>query len=315
MRVVAALSQSAPEPAHRSLVSPPKSVASATSVLLLAFAAGSSDVPVGSLRLSADPGLPFAAHATSLRLPDHDRVDIANELLWYATRHEKPLRSGAALLAQPAASKDRSELERLGFTTVEPSSDDSNDGDAAPLALARRRNPAEPPSDASHAALFVSDIRRSLDFWSLLHFEPTRLFTTEGARAAWLSAPWTSLSLELIEVPSVVLRSQTCGGSGGGSSDDGSGDEAGTAIGLAHVCVDVTPLGIGMPSTLEVLRERSRQRFGRDLTVVTEPHQQMMADLVAEVAVVRAPDGVLLELVHRAGILSMPMTPDWSLEK
>ena len=40
----------------------------------------------------------------------------------------------------------------------------------------------------------------------------------------------------------------------------------------------------------------------------------MMAELVCDVAVVRAPDGVVLELVHRLGRLSKAMEPDWSLD-
>ena len=75
----------------------------------------------------------------------------------------------------------------------------------------------------------------------------------------------------------------------------------------------MTPLGIALPSTLEIIRQRSKQQFGRDLTLLSNPHQQMMGELVAEVAVVRAPDGVQVELMHRAGLVSVAMTPDWSL--
>ena len=310
----------AAQPSHRNIVSQPQSASATSCLFLLAFAAGSLDSPIGSLTLHADDQSPFRAHLTSLRLPDRDRVDCANELLWYASRHDSTLRCGGALLAQPVTAADRCELEALGFSEVQPASDSAAKAEeaeeapeqGAPLALVHRRDPDEPSADSSHAALLVSDIRRSIDFWSLLHFKPTRLFSTQGARAAWLSAPWTSLSLELIEVPSVVLRSQSCDDNAASGAVDA---DVSASIGLAHVCVDVTPLGIGMPSTLEVLRERSRRQFGRDLTILNEPHQQMMADLVAEVAVVRAPDGVQLELVHRAGLLQVDMTPDWSLEE
>ena len=86
-------------------------------------------------------------------------------------------------------------------------------------------------------------------------------------------------------------------------------------LGLAHVCVDVTPLGISLTDTLALLQQRSAQSFGgRTLLVMNEPHQQMMAELVCDVAVVRAPDGVVLELVHRLGTLGTVMESDWSLD-
>ena len=47
--------------------------------------------------------------------------------------------------------------------------------------------------------------------------------------------------------------------------------------------------------------------------MLIKPRQQMMGDLVAEVAVVRAPDGVMLRLVHRSGLLDpKQMKPDWT---
>ena len=226
------------------------------------------------------------------------------------------VRCGGALLAQPTSSVDLAELQSLGFAAVEEEAaeesgqhDGATDG-ATTLALVNRRNASEGPADCSHAALLVSDVKRSINFWSLLHFRPTRLFTTEGARAAWISAPWTSLSLELIEVPSIVLSSQPCeGGAGAGAADE----SAAQALGMMHLCLDVTPLGIALPQTLGLLERRSQEAFGRSLAILAEPHQQMMAELVCEVAVVRAPDGVQLELIHRQGKVSGAMAADWTL--
>jgi hypothetical protein len=45
----------------------------------------------------------------------------------------------------------------------------------------------------------------------------------------------------------------------------------------------VTALGVALPSTLALLQRRSAARFGRTLSVLVPPHQQMMADLVSEV--------------------------------
>ena len=311
---VAAASPTASEPSQRSLVAAAPSAASTTCLLLLAFS-GSLE-PIGSLRLQrAAQDLPFAMQASTLRLPDtSEREAVANELLWYATRHDRVLRTGGALLAHAAESADREELVSLGFAAV--AEEEQQEADEPPLlALVNRRDPSEPPADSSHAALFVSDIRTSVEFWSLLRFGPTRLFTTEGARAAWLSAPWTSLSLELIEVPDVVLRTSSCGSSPAAAAAAIEDEEASPGLGLAHVCVDVTPLGISLTDTLALLQQRSAQSFGgRTLLVMNEPHQQMMAELVCDVAVVRAPDGVVLELVHRLGTLGTVMESDWSLD-
>ena len=87
------------------------------------------------------------------------------------------------------------------------------------------------------------------------------------------------------------------------------------SLGPAHLCLDVTPLGTGLPATLEQLQRRSAAAFGRKLRVLVPPHQQMMGDLVAEVVVVRAPDGVQLRLTHNAATLERPTEPDWSLEE
>jgi len=77
----------------------------------------------------------------------------------------------------------------------------------------------------------------------------------------------------------------------------------------------VTTLGVSLPSTLELLQRRSAARFERTLSVLVPPHQQMMADLVSEVAIVRAPDGVELRLTHRSALLSTAMEADWQLDE
>ena len=58
---------------------------------------------------------------------------------------------------------------------------------------------------------------------------------------------------------------------------------------------------------------RSKERFGRRVRVLSEPHQQMMGSLVAEVCVIRAPDSVRIELLRKAGRLGHAMQADWSL--
>ena len=234
-----------------------------------------------------------------MRLPPRtDKIadDIGRQLLWHAARSVQSLRRGAPLLAQPSTHQDCVALmDSLGFapTGLAPA-----EADGEPLlALVTRRDPSE-PCDGSHVALRCSNIEQSIDFWSLLHFSVVRAFTTEGARAAWLSAPWSSLSLELIEIPPLMQ----CSSSPAADAD---------GVGLAHVCLDVTPIGVGLQPTLALLQQRSTARFDRTVRVLEPPQQQMMGALVVEVAVLRAPDGVQLEVLHRTGSLSKPMEPDW----
>ena len=294
IRVAAAPPNAELPSSPRSFVAPAPSLASSAACLLLLATAG--DKPLGSLHLSE--ASPFQVHASSLRLPAEDpaqRDEVASELLWHASREMPALRSGAALLAKPAAEDDADVLRTLGFMPA--------NGEPEPTwALVRRRNATEVLS-YSHTALRVSDIKQSLDFWSLLHFAPSRLFTTSGARAAWLSAPWTALAIELIEVPAVVL--QQIPPAQRAPSD--------VSLGPAHLVVDVTSLGVSLPATLELLQERSASAFGRTLHVITPPHQQMIGGLVTEAVVVRAPDGVQLRLTHQAGFVERSMEADWTM--
>lgn len=258
---VARLLPGAAEPPQRSLVSAPTAT-TAAALQLLAFV-DDREAAVGSLRLEQESE--FAVRASSLRLPSEEHDEVARQLLWHAVREMPALRRESALLARPASEEDLGTLQSLGFAPIS--------AEAPPLlALVTRRDPAE-PAGFSHVTLRVSSIEMSLAFWSLLHYVPTRTFTSNGARTAWLSAPWTAMSVELIEVPEVML-SQMPKSLLTPSTD---------ALGPAHLCLDVTALGVALPSTLELLQQRSAARFDRTLTVLVPPHQQMMSDLVSEV--------------------------------
>ena len=262
---VARLLPGAAEPPQRSIVSAPTAATAATasSLQLLAFV-DDSETAVGSLRL--DQESEFAVRASNLQLPEENQVEVAHQLLWHAVREMPVLRRESALLARPASEEDMGALQSLGFACASA-------GEAPPLlALVTRRDPAE-PAGFSHVTLRVSSIKTSLAFWSLLHYAPTRTFTSNGARTAWLSAPWTAMSVELIEVPEVML-SQMSKSLLTPSTE---------ALGPAHLCLDVTALGVVLPSTLELLQQRSAARFDRTLSVLVPPHQQMMSDLVSEV--------------------------------
>lgn len=267
------------EPSHRSLVSPSRKLAPAL-LTLLAFEQPAAQRAVASLvlapyeRCGGEPE--FALEVASLRLPD---AATGGALLRHACREVDALRAGAALLARPSTAEDARELSMLGFVPTD--GDEARPLEGQRLAFAARRE-ARDEVGASNAAVHVADVERSIDFWSLLLFEPTRRFTTQGARAAWLSAPWCSLCLELIEVPP-LLRGAPCstGRPTGAAAADPGLDWA--QLGLAHVSLDLTPLGLSLVPTLALLQARSERRFGRSLRVLAPPRQQMWGDLVAEV--------------------------------
>jgi hypothetical protein len=194
---VSRLLPGAAEPPQHSLVSAPTTATAATAapLQLLAFV-DDGEASVGSLRLEQESE--FAVRASSLRLPEEEHDEVARQLFWHAVREMPALRRESALLARPASEEDVGALQSLGFAPV-------STGETPPLlALVTRRDPTE-PAGFSHATLRVSSIKTSLAFWSLLHYTPSRTFTSNGARTAWLSAPWTAMSIELIEVPGIML--------------------------------------------------------------------------------------------------------------
>ena len=312
MRIVEAAASTATL-TYTSVVRSSPTLSNACTALLLAYVAA-EDAPIASLSLGCMPDQELhsrGAYVSSLQLPPtgsgmRQRSGIA--LLQYATRHIDTVRSGGSLLAEPSSKDAADELIKLmGFTDADGTStaltDDAEPGGSNQshglLAFILRHDPWEQVrADASHTAIHVSDICTAIDFWSLLHFVPTRSFSTSGARAVWLTSSWTTMTLELIEVPAHML---SC-----------SSPALETPLGLAHICLDVSALGISCSTTLSVLQARSKKRFGRTIHVLSAPRQQMMGDLIVEVAVVRSPDGVQLELLHQCGIIDKPMKPDWS---
>jgi len=215
----------------------------------------------------------------------------AREMLQHAARNVPELRSGGALLA--CSNKDDGlRLRRIGFDET---------GTSGVLAFTCVRSSMEMCS-ASHVALHVGRIEDCTSFFSLLGYAPTSTFMSNGARCAWLASQWSNLALELIEVPQLERR----------TSARPNATEVSPVLGLTHMCLDVTPLCTELTSLLDLLQARSLERFGRKIHVLTAPHQQMMGSLVAEVTLVRAPDGVRLELMRRAARLKHTMELDWA---
>ena len=330
----------------------PAGVSAAALLFLLAFDSPTSDdaAAVGSLSLEPASFSTFAVQVSSLRLAPaapEQQYHTAKELLRFAVRNEPCLRTGGALLtcATPTSTMNMTWLESLGFGDTGTAAgaiigaDDPGGGEElpadAPIMSFQSRLPADGAADVvggGLAALRVSDIETSLKFWSLLQFAPTLAFTTSGARAACLAAPWSSQvrlprrtvphraapcgcdasshsharvracvqALELVEVPAFMLPEMRA-------------PNAEQQLGLTHVTIDLTPISVSLADTLRLLQERSMVQFGRTLQVLIAPHQQMLGRLVLEAVVVRAPDGVQLRLMRRSATLSQALEPDWTL--
>ena len=335
MRVIAApkgASLDTSLPSHSSLPLMNPTGTGTRLALLATLLAYHGNQPVGGLQLVSSG--PFQAHATRLCIvetrPPIEEEKIALELLRHASRNVIPLRGGGALLARAESQHEALLLER-GFNHSAPHSE----GAVRELFFCARRPPGE-LCEASHAALQVSDIRASMAFFSLLNFEESLRFNSAGARCAWLSAPWSSLSIELIEVPALVLRSaagqgvEASTGAAATTSDDALRDAKGSTgagaststgagastggtvakLGLAHLSLDLTAVCGSLSDFLVLLQQRSEARFGKRLAVLTAPHQHMMGVLVVEAVVVRAPGGVRLELLRKISRLE-GIKADW----
>ena len=307
-----------PDLSHASVCAPSinKPVSTSGAALLIMFAFGAHDTAVGSLSL--EPAMEFAMYASSLRLAPAslaEQEQTAVELLRFAVRNDPCLCSGGALLAKAAPTADPAFLERVGFVTVSScASDDATarakDDEGArvkhsPPLMCLHSRWASPPelAESVHVgggpvAIRISSMPRSLDFWSLLDFSPTRRFSTSGARATYLMAPWSTQALELIEVPPVLMPTTSP-----------SNPEQ---LGLTHLCLDATPICVELADLLALLQQRSLERFGRNLRVVMPPHQQMLGRLVIEAVVLRAPDGVHLRLMRRSAVLAQALEADWT---
>ena len=292
----------------------PSSARSAAGVFFLLAFEAVPDAPIGSLQL--ERAGEFAMRASSLRLdPSSDAAvqrRTAVELLRYAVLNEECLRNGGALVASAESDPDAVLLESIGFLptgvhssqldagAVEPGSPPPSD---APLLAWRERHAADEAdgrlNGCGHVALRCSNLELSLEFWTLFDFRRDLSFSTSGARATCISAPWTSLALELLEVPAPLLAE--------------SPPPSSVQLGLSHVCLDVTAISVDLQQTLRMLQERSQAKFGRTLRVLIAPHQQMLGRLVVEAVVVRAPDGMQLRLMRRMTVLAQDLEEDWKL--
>ncbi|KAA8491646.1 hypothetical protein FVE85_9693 [Porphyridium purpureum] len=132
-----------------------------------------------------------------------------------------------------------------------------------------------------HVCLLVSDIRVSMNFYSLFGFEPTLKFRTASCRSAWLRSPLFTIALELIELPPERRLESTSAAGGARSALDAQR----LSLGLYHVSWDVTRVCTELQEFVDRIDAKSRREFGKTLPVLQPPKQQMLGALIAQVAI------------------------------
>lgn len=181
----------------------------------------------------------------------------------------------------------------------------------------------DPPFDyvplaMHHTALRTRDIEVSMQFYSLLGFEPTVKFRAGPARAAWLEQRLGSDSsrsnhrLELIEVPSYILNEAE--GTKKRAFDLVARQEL---LGQNHFALDVTKSiqrqeGLkSLSDWMDQLNQKSLQKFGKTLNVAVPPTQRLIGKSVFELAFLYDGDGALVELLHKQTELQQDISSGW----
>lgn len=235
-------------PATSALCGPP---------LLMLLAWSTAGELAGSAEICARGDTEHAAHVGVLRLANPADYVTGTALLRHAVDTVPRLRRGGALLAGASDASQLDALHSLGFgPSAAPAPEASDQGVESPseLIFLSRREPGVPPAECSHTAVHVSSIVKWVDFFSLLGYEPSLIFSTSGARAAWVTAPWSQATIELIEVPKLLQQQR-----GGSAAGQLAGPVGG--VGLVHVCLDLTPRCTSLCLLLEYLSAESQARW------------------------------------------------------
>jgi catechol 2,3-dioxygenase-like lactoylglutathione lyase family enzyme len=174
-----------------------------------------------------------------------------------------------------------------------------------------------------HTAVRTRDIEVSMQFYSLLGFEPTVKFRAGPARAAWLEQRMGSDSssssssnnnhrLELIEVPSYILNEAE--GTKKRALDLVARQEL---LGHNHIALDVTESIQNqeelksLSDWMDQLNQKSLQQFGKTLRVAVPPTQRLIGKGVFELAFLYDADGALVELLHKQTELQQEISSGW----
>uniref|UniRef100_A0A7S1ESJ1 Uncharacterized protein n=1 Tax=Timspurckia oligopyrenoides TaxID=708627 RepID=A0A7S1ESJ1_9RHOD len=153
-----------------------------------------------------------------------------------------------------------------------------------------------------HSAIFVKDIRKSIQYFNVLaSYSPTLKSISAGARLAWLDSTYPDLPrLELIELKESRSAPAT----------DYLSKNASTKLPLGHYHLmwNVTRLCTSLSKFLERAEIESVEKYGKSIPVLISPTTQIMIGrIVTETAMVRDPDGALIEFLRYQTVLTHEM--------
>jgi catechol 2,3-dioxygenase-like lactoylglutathione lyase family enzyme len=137
-----------------------------------------------------------------------------------------------------------------------------------------------------HASIRTANIHKAIAFYELLGFTVNERFTTGYTLACWLEG-WGS-RIELIEIPEPK------------PAPDAFGDEH--YVGYYHLSFDLTEITADLSMWLQDFQNRLSQiETVSPLKILLKPQQQIIGELIYEVAFIADTDGLPLELIRVIG--------------
>ena len=139
-----------------------------------------------------------------------------------------------------------------------------------------------------HASIRTADIHKAIAFYEQLGFTVQERFTTGYTLACWLTG--LEGRIELIQIPEPK------------PAPDAFNDEH--YVGYYHLSFDLTKVATDLTSWLENLEQKialareTNPDIIPPLKVLLPPEQQMIGNLVYEVAFIADPDGLPLEFIR-----------------
>ena len=145
-----------------------------------------------------------------------------------------------------------------------------------------------------HASIRTADIHRAIAFYEQLGFTVKERFTTGYTLACWMTG--LGGRIELIQIPEPK------------PAPDAFNDE--NYVGYYHLSFDLSAITSDLSSWLKQLKTnlaataQNNPELDINLKILLEPQQQMIGDLIYEVAFIADTDGLPLEFIRVLGAVN-----------